>query len=81
MNKQGNAFIGIILAVFIYMMGVLVIPFFQDDIVQTRIDLDCTNLSISDGTKMTCLVVDTAIPYYIWLFLSVALGFIASKLT
>ena len=39
--------------------------------------LDCSNVSaISDGTKLTCLAVDWAVPYYIMLIFAAAGGFI-----
>jgi hypothetical protein len=81
MNKQASAFSGIILAVLIFVAGALVIPYYQDDVTTTRVSLDCTNTSISDGNKITCLVVDAQIPYFIWAFVSIAFGFIGGKLT
>lgn len=75
MNKRGNIFFGATLGIFVFILGVLVIPFFTDDIVTERVNLNCTGAdSISDGVKLTCLQIDLIIPYLIWFFVSVAIG-------
>ena len=74
MNKQGNVFWGTTIGIFCFIIGVLIIPFFVDDITLTRTNLDCTNVSISDGVKWTCLITDLTIPYFIWFFVSLAVG-------
>ena len=76
MNKKGSLFFGITLGIFIFVIGALFIPFFADDITTSRTQLDCTNMSITDGTKLACLQVDLLIPYIIWFFVSLALGLI-----
>ena len=81
MNKKGAGFLGVIVALVIFMSGVLFIEHLETDITTTRIDLDCTNLSISDGTKLQCLVVGITVPYYFVLLLSLAGGFITEILT
>jgi len=80
MNKKGNIFFGVVIGIFIYMMGVLFLPFFTDDITTTRTALDCSNSSISDGTKLTCLTVDVVAPYFIWFFVSALFGYIAGAI-
>jgi len=78
MNKSGGGFFfGITIGVFLFIVGILLIPFFTDDITTTRTALDCTNASISDGTKLTCLEIDLLIPYLIVFFVSLAGGLIA----
>lgn len=77
MNKKGGVMMGVIVALMIYIVGVLFIPFLADDVTTTRADLDCTNSSITDGTKINCLTVDILIPYVIWFFISAALGYLA----
>jgi len=76
MNKKGSIFLGVIIGLFIYISGVLFLPFITDDITTTRSSLDCSNSSISDGIKLTCLTVDLVVPYYIWFFISLLIGFI-----
>lgn len=81
MNKKGSFFLGFIIFLIIFINGVLIIPFLQDDITTSRTDLNCADSSISSGNMITCLMVDSAIPYFIILFIGVGLGFITSKLT
>lgn len=80
MNKRASIFLGVAIGLFIYIMGVMFIPFITDDITTTRDDLDCTNTTISDGTKLSCLTVDLVLPYLIWFFVSLLLGFIAGSI-
>lgn len=77
MNKRGNVFWGVSIGLFVFVMGVLIIPFITDDITTTRTSLDCTNVSITGGTMLTCLTIDLAIPYFIWFFVSLAIGIFA----
>jgi hypothetical protein len=74
MNKRGNIFWGASIGIFVFIIGVLIIPFFTEDITTTRTSLDCSNMSISDGAKLTCLNVDLVVPYFIWFFVSLAVG-------
>jgi len=79
-NKKGNAFLGVAIAIFIFVMGVLFIPFFADDITTTRTLLDCTNVDgITDGAKLMCLNIDLLIPYFIWFIISCAFGYLGGK--
>lgn len=80
-NKRGGIFLGVTLGIFIYILGVLFIPFLADDIDTFRTNMDCSNSSISDGSKLTCLQGDILIPYFIWFFVSIALGFIVGGKT
>ena len=81
LNKRGNFFFGFFIGIFIFIMGVLFIPYLTDDITTSRVALDCTNMSITDGTKLTCLGQDLVIPYIIWFFVSIALGYIFGELS
>ena len=76
MNKRGALFLSIFIGIFIFAMGVLFIPFIVDDITTFRTGMDCTNASISDGSKLSCLGSDLAIPYLIWFFCSIAVGYL-----
>lgn len=80
MNRKGGGFFfGITIGIFIFIVGVLLIPFFTDDITTVRTSLDCTNMSISNGTKLTCLQIDLLVPYLIVFFVSLAGGIIAGS--
>jgi len=80
MNSKGSFFLGFIIFLIIFINGVLFIPFFQDDITTARTDLNCSDDTISSGNMITCLIVDSTIPYFIILFISVGLGYIVGKL-
>ncbi len=80
MNKKGSIFLGLALGVFLFITGVLVLPFLTDDVTTVRTALNCSSAAtISDGTKLSCLFVGGLIPYYIWFFSSMAIGLIISK--
>jgi len=79
MNKRGNVFFGVFVGLFLFATGVFVIPFLTDDITTTRSLLDCGNSTISDGTKLMCLQTDILIPYLIWFFTSLAVGYIIGR--
>jgi len=77
MNNKGNIFLGTFIAIFLFSMGVLFIPFLVDNVTIYRTDMDCTNSTITDGTKLSCLQGDLIIPYAILFFSSIAIGYIA----
>lgn len=76
MNKKGSLFLGLSVFLLIYVFGILILPFFTDDVVTTRNQLDCSNSSISDGTKLMCLETDIFIPYFILFIISAAGGYL-----
>lgn len=80
-NKKGNIFFGLFIGIFLFAMGVLFIPFLTDSITETRIALDCIGSDISDGTKLMCLTTDLTIPYIIWFFSSLGIGYIIGRKT
>lgn len=79
MNKKGNIFISIVVAVIIYVFGVLMIPFIADDISTAREGLDCSNAAIYDGTKLQCLMTDVAMPYFILFIFSATIGYLSGR--
>lgn len=82
MNKRGQTMgIAILSSIIIFLVGMICINFILDDVTNARINLSCDSPStISDGTKLTCLFVDTAVPYFIWLVFSIAIGAIIARL-
>ena len=42
-------------------------------------NLDCVNTTISVGTRITCVIVDITMPYYIGMILFAAAGFLFLK--
>ena len=80
-NKKGQAMLAILFAVMFYIFGMLVFNLLGDEVAAARVSLSCATPSIiSDGTKLTCLIIDGVIPYFIIGILSLAGGIITSKL-
>lgn len=82
-NKRGQTLgIAIIVAISIFIVGMMSLNFIYPEVTRARDsdNLDCSNSSISDGTKLTCLVADIVIPYFILLIISVVGGIITARL-
>ena len=78
-NKGQTVFFSLIFAAMIFFAGMLIIDLIKDDVTTARDGLQCTNMSISDGAKTTCLIVDFAIPYTFLLVFSLVGGLILSR--
>ena len=81
MNKRGSTFFGIGVGIVIFIFGVLFLPFIIDDLTTFRDAMDCSDEDITSGTMLSCLVGDAVVPYLIWFFISLSLGFIAGAKT
>ncbi len=79
-DKKGGLFIGFIFAMFFFMIGMWMLPFIQDQVSDARTDINCSSTAISDGNKLTCLVVDIGIPYFIIAILVFISGLIGRNL-
>ena len=82
MNKKGQstglAIMGLITFIII---GFVCINFLASEIPTARTALSCSDASnISDGTKLLCLVVGITIPYWVWIIISVGVGFVIAKI-
>ena len=81
-NKKGQTLgVSIIIAITIFLIGFSVLNILKPEITRVRSSdgLDCSNVSISDGTKLTCLVTDTQIPVFILAILSIVIGIISAR--
>tara|TARA_R100001530_G_scaffold126389_1_gene95217 strand:- start:2115 stop:2378 length:264 start_codon:yes stop_codon:yes gene_type:complete len=82
-NKKGQTLgIAIMIAITIFIVGMLAVNFLKPEITRARdaTNLNCANADdISDATKLTCLVVDVVVPYFIILIFSVAGGLITAR--
>jgi len=82
MNKKGSLGIAIISTIFVFIIGLTCINFITGEVTNARDDLNCSDAaSISDGTKLLCLVVDTQVPYWILIIVSLAIGGIIARMT
>ena len=82
-NKRGQTLmVALMIGIFVFMMAMVFIDPIKDVITTSRgaSQLDCTNSSISDGTKMTCLLVDLVLPYFIGVVLAIAGALIGAKI-
>lgn len=82
MNIRGQVFlIGLMLGIVGFMAAMIFIAPIADVITEARgtTQLDCTNSSISDGHKMTCLLVDLTLPAFIGIVIGVAGALISAK--
>jgi len=79
MNKKGNIYFGIVIAIMIWVAGIMIMPSIINDIDTFRTDMDCTNSSISDFSKVNCLAVDSLIPYFIWTIAIIALSLLVGS--
>jgi len=82
MDKKGQSLglsiIGIICFVII---GFVSINFLFNEVDTARGLLSCSSPStISDASKLLCLVVDITIPYWIYIVLAVAIGIVLVRL-
>ena len=71
MNNKAQTGIFVIVAIMIFIVGMVSVNLIKPDITTLRTSdgLNCVNASaISDGTKLACLAVDITIP---WLIVSV----------
>jgi len=82
MNNRGQmVLIGLMIAFFLAILTFsLITPFKEQvDIARNESNLDCTNSTISTGTRLTCLVVDIYMPYFIGIVLLASAGFVYLK--
>lgn len=72
---------GIIVAIMLFAAGVIFVNVLRPDVTtaENTDNLDCNNVNISDGAKLTCLGTGIVVPYFIIVFVSLAGGFIASR--
>ena len=78
-SKKGNIFLGVTIALLLWISGVIIMPFLLDDTDTFRNTMECTDSSISNGAKVSCLFSDALIPYYIYFFASLAIGYLAGR--
>ena len=82
MNNKGQVFlVGLMIGIIGFMAAMVFIDPIADVITEARSSsqLDCSNSSISDGKKMTCLTVDLILPLFIGVCLGMAGAYITAK--
>jgi hypothetical protein len=82
MNKKGQqVFVGIMIAIMLFIVMVQFIDPIKTQVQDARSDtkLDCTNTSISVGTKMTCIVTDLYLFYFFGVGIAISIAFIGGR--
>ncbi|HEC39996.1 hypothetical protein LCGC14_0509450 [marine sediment metagenome] len=82
MNRKGQGGIFVIIAIMIFIIGMVSVNLIKPDVTTLRsaTGLNCVNASaISDGTKLTCLAVDITIPWIIVSIFAVTGSLIITK--
>lgn len=81
-KKKGSIMLTIISVLAFFMFGILIIGLLFPDISIARSpdNLDCSNISISDGNKISCIIVDTVVPLWIVGLLMIGGGYIIYKI-
>ena len=75
-NGRGNIFFGVVIGIFIFVMGILFIPFITDDLTTFKTAMNCAGSTITGGTMLSCLTADLVVPYLIWFLVSLLIGFL-----
>lgn len=75
MNRKGQMFIlAWMTAIVVLFLTLGYINPLKDTITGVQTSLDCTNTSISDGTKMVCLGLDTTLWYFVFAIIVAGFG-------
>ena len=77
-NKKGTVFMAIMSALIIFMVGMIVVNFIKPEVSSAYSAATCA-APATDGTKILCLVVDFALPYFIVLVLSITGGLLIDR--
>ena len=86
MNKKAQSSgiptfsIALMIAFFLFLIGMANINFIKDEVTNARSDLMCATDDINDGAKILCLIVDATVPYFIIIILSAVGGIITARL-
>ena len=82
LNTKGQvAIVGLMIGIIAFMAAMVFIDPIKDVITESRSasQLDCGNASISDGSKMTCLMVDLLLPAFIGVCFALAAAAFTAK--
>ena len=78
-GKKGNVYMVVMTALIIFMVGMTMINFIKPEVTPAYSSISCGSTPATDGTKVLCLVVDTALPYFILLVLSLVGGLVVDR--
>jgi hypothetical protein len=77
-GKQGSIFLGVAIGLFMFVSGILILPYLTDSVATFRVALNCADVggTLSSGTKLACLFGGSLIPFYLWFLTALCLGLI-----
>jgi len=79
-SKKGSIYMTIVMAIMLFMIGMIVVNFLKEPITDARTSINCDDSSaITDGSKLLCLNLDITLVYFIVLILSIAGGSILDR--
>lgn len=78
-NKGQSAALAILTAFMLFMIGMIFINPLKTSIDSSRLGMNCSDSTISDGSKLTCLIIDIVMPYFIISIFSIAGGLVISR--
>jgi hypothetical protein len=80
-NKAQTLGLILISSIFFFIVGLMCVNFLMPEITTFRADLNCASpATITDGTKLLCLVGDSVVIYWIILVFSIVIGAITSRM-
>jgi hypothetical protein len=80
-NKRGNIYSAVMISIILFMIGMICMNFIKPEVTTARTSLSCSSANtISDGTKLMCLAIDTVVPYLFILIIAITGGVITEKL-
>jgi len=81
MNKKASTGLAIVSVISFLIIGFMMVNFVFNDVDTARGLLSCSSVeTISDGTKLVCLMVDLVAPYWIWIILAGGIGYLIARL-
>lgn len=80
-NKKAQTMgLAILSAIAVFVVGLMFINFIMPEVTNFRVDMTCSDSSISDGSKLMCLMGDLVVPYVILVIISLGVGAITARL-
>ena len=72
--------LAILSTIAVFVIGFMFINFLMPEVTNFRTDMNCASSTISDGSKLMCLMGDLTIPYIMLTILSLAVGAITARM-
>jgi len=81
MNKKGSLGLTIVATIFFMIIGFASINFVMDEVTNTTTQLNCDSATtLTGGSMLLCLMLDSTVIYFMITLLSLLLGFLTAEL-